>query len=1553
MVKGKLAGWILGLLSLTDIGLTTARAQVITTLAGTDWVFPGPSLPAKQAPLLPSGVAVDAAGNIYVSDGGNNQVMRITLDGILTVIAGNGIQGYSGDRGPATEASMNGPSGVAVDSAGNVYIADHGNFRVRKVSNGVITTVAGNGIQAYESVGIGDGGLATAAEFSQVYSVAVDSSGNLYVVDAQRVREVSNGRITTIAGTGVAGHTGDGGPATRAEITNGFSSAIALDSAGNCYIASDDYTIRRITAGAGIITTVAGNGTDGTSPDGTAATSASLHLITGIALDGSNNLYFAEGGTRIREVAKGVLATVAGTGVFAFTGDGPALTTPIANAIGMAIDSAGNLYIAEVGSGTVRDVAHGAITTVAGNGDFRYSGDGGPPTSAALGNITGGSGSAGVQGVAVDASDNIYFVDGNRVREVFVPTIALQLGHIERLPLTITTVAGNGNFGYSGDGGPATGAELFAPRGLAVDAEGALYIADTQNRVVRKVVNGTISTIAGNGSLGCSADGIAATAGSLSGPAGVAVDSSGNVYIADGGCNSVRKVSNGVITTVAGNGVRAYGGDGGPANKASFSSLGGIAIDQSGNIYLTDGNRVRKVSNGIVTTVAGNGVQGLPSGNGVAATSAVIDVASSIAVDSAGNFYFTDFPVVRKVSNGIITTVAGDGQQRLGGYGDGGLAILASMGYPSGVALDSSNNLFIADTLDNRVREVLASPPTAATLASTINLSSSAGGKPAQTTVDISATTSSGPLLSIPGLSYSATVTGGAPWLTVSPPSGNTPALLTITGDPLTLTTPKTYTGTVVVTVTQATVTTAKQTITVNFSVGPGVGPVLSVIPSQLSFTYATTSTARPQTLTIANLGDGTLGFTVAAGPAASWLSFTPAGGSATPANPASLTVTANPAGLLAGTYTTTLTITGTNTSSGPIKIPVVMTITTNARVLYLTQTGLAFTGIQKGGLVAPKTFAVLNLGSGTLSWNLQTSVLGTTANSVVKWLNASAPGASSQGASTAGASAPLVTVSVNQAALAALPAGIYYGLVQVFSGTGATIAVNSPLEVVVILQVLPANSPLSPVVQPNSVLFTQTTGQSPPSSQSLQVYDPTGTSISFRTLRSTSSGVSWLNTLPGDATIPTNAPANIVVQPLSDGFAAGTYTGTVSLQFSDGSVSQVKVTLIVSLPGTIATPVIPQITRNRTDVKPDAGSSGCALTGNPSMLIPLLTSLGPSFSVPANWSTDLVVSVTDDCGTPLTDGIVSIAAQGDPAPIPPLSSNENGRWDVGWTPSSSTGTPVSLTVMASTLDGKLSGMETTNGTVGFDATQVGINNVYSGTVTNVQIPTPLAPGGFIAIKGLNLSAVPPTNVPAVPLPGTFEVPISYMGTTVFIQNIPAPLSYISPTQVNAIVPSGVTPRATQSLRVQVNDATTPYAFNVNVADAQPGVFQFALDPSYTSFRAWIYDVGFNVLGPNHPAKWGQTIVIYCAGLGSVMPATAAGVASTTGSQTTNTVNVNIGGVDAGQPLAYSGLAPGLIGVYQINVVVPQNTQTGDAVPVILTVAGQTSFPALTSIESN
>jgi len=281
----------------------------------------------------------------------------------------------------------------------------------------------------------------------------------------------------------------------------------------------------------------------------------------------------------------------------------------------------------------------------------------------------------------------------------------------------ISTIAGNGNGGYAGDGGAATNAQLSAPFGVCVDAYGNVYIADYADQRIRKVSasTGFISTIAGNGTSGYSGDGGAATNAQLADPTGVSVDASGDVYIADRLNNSIRKVSasTGIISTIVGNGTPGYSGDGSAATSAQLHTPSGVFVDALDNVYIADevNNSIRKVSasTGIISTIAGNGIGGY-SGDGSAATSAQLGAPSGVSVDDSGNVYIADAynNRIRKVSiiTGIISTLAGDGT--IGFSGDGTAAFYAQLYDPIGVSVDASGNVYIADTFNNRVRKIIA-----------------------------------------------------------------------------------------------------------------------------------------------------------------------------------------------------------------------------------------------------------------------------------------------------------------------------------------------------------------------------------------------------------------------------------------------------------------------------------------------------------------------------------------------------------------------------------------------------------------------------------------------------------------------------------------------------------------------------------------------------------------------------------------------------------------------------------------------------------------------------
>ena len=674
---------------------------LINTVAGSTWTFPAGSIsPATSAPLgTIQGVAVDSSGNVYATDFGNRTVVKITVSSnTLTVVAGNGTFGYSGDGGPATSASLSLAFGVAVDSLGNVFIADTLNQRVRKVtvSTGVITTVAGNGVAGFS----GDSGLATSASLNNPTGVAVDASGNLYIADRDnhRIRKVTAGTITTVAGNGTGAFSGDG---TATSISLNQPSGVAVS--GTVVFIADTLNnrIRKLTNGA--IATVAGDGTAGFSGDGAGATSAALANPTGVAVDAFGNFYIADSSNRIRKVTGTTISTVAGSGSFSFSGDdGAATSAALASPFSVAADGSGNVFIADSANSRVRKVAGTTITTFAGNGSFKYGGDSGSALSASMSSPT---------SVAMDASGNLFIADSanNRIRKVTVSTGV------------ITTFAGTGQYGFGGDAGPAASALLNVPTGVAVDrGSTGLYVADVFNHRIRKVdfTTGIITTVVGDGFGRFSGDGLGPLGSSLNQPSAVTFDALGNLYIADTKNQRIRKVSGGVITTVAGTGTGAYSGDRIAASSATLNNPTAVAVDSAFNIYIADrdNQRVRKVTaaTGLITTVAGNGTPGY-SGDGGAATSALLNFPSGVAVDSAGNISIADRNnhVIRKVTvaTGTINTIAGSGS--FGLAGDGGLAAFSSLGAPEGVLVDASGSLVIADTANDRVRKVFAGLVTA------------------------------------------------------------------------------------------------------------------------------------------------------------------------------------------------------------------------------------------------------------------------------------------------------------------------------------------------------------------------------------------------------------------------------------------------------------------------------------------------------------------------------------------------------------------------------------------------------------------------------------------------------------------------------------------------------------------------------------------------------------------------------------------------------------------------------------------------------------------------
>jgi trimeric autotransporter adhesin len=607
----------------------------LTVIAGNGTCgFGGDGGPAASANLsAPSGVAIDSAGNVFVADTGNNLVRKVTPAGIISTIAGGGTGGL-GDGGSATSAQLSSPFGIFVDAAGNIFIADSGDNRIREITAGVIATVAGGGTA-------GDGGAATSASLNNPTGVFADTAGNLFIADQlnNRIRKVSSGTITTVAGNGTTGPgTGDGGPALMARLS--APTGIAVDDFGNLFIADTGNNRIREVSTAGVITTAVGTGSSGYNGDGELPSAATLSAPTSVAVQNTNevglvNLYIADKiNNRVREVrpafqARGAspaaISTVAGNGTVGYGGDGGPATLAVLNfPNGVAVDAAGSLLIADTGNYRIRKVTpSGIITTFAGNGTMGFSGDGGAAPLAQLSAYS----------VAVDSSGNVFIADvaNRRIRKVTPAGI-------------ISTVAGNGTRGFSGDGGPATAAEIGDPVAVAVDALGNLFIGDDTNYVRKVTLDGIITTVAGNGLPGYSGDGGPATAAEIYGPFGIALDPSGNLFIADSSNHRIRKVTpDGTISTVAGNGTAGFSGDGGPATAAAISG-DGVAVGPAGELYLSDttNQRIRKVTpDGTISTIAGNGIAGF-SGDGGPPLAAELNYPQGICINAAGDIFVAD-----------------------------------------------------------------------------------------------------------------------------------------------------------------------------------------------------------------------------------------------------------------------------------------------------------------------------------------------------------------------------------------------------------------------------------------------------------------------------------------------------------------------------------------------------------------------------------------------------------------------------------------------------------------------------------------------------------------------------------------------------------------------------------------------------------------------------------------------------------------------------------------------------------------------------------------------
>ena len=695
----------LALLAIQGLAQSTYEPYTFTTLAGGGG-FNSPEEAGTAARFsVPAGVAVDRAGNVYVADTFNHAIRKVTQAGVVTTLAG--LPGTFGSTdGTGGDARFYYPDKLALDNTGNLYVADSGNSTIRKVTGeGVVTTLAGLAGSFGSANGTG-----SAARFNSPEGVAVDSAGNVYVADADNctIRKVApvgtNWVVTTIAGlTGSVGSANGTGGAARFSFPQG----LAIDGTGNLYVGdTDNYTIRKVTpVGTNwVVTTLVGRAGISGSVDGTNS-AARLSDPKGVAVDSAGNIYVAdEENHTIRLVTPvgtdWVVTTPAGLAHNPGSADGTGNAARFADPYGVAVDNTGNVYVADIFNDAIRKVTpvgtNWVVTTLAGVGGNYGSMDG-------AGNVALFKGPA---GVTVDRAGNTYVADqvNHTIRKVTPAGEVLTLG-------------GLAGFGGSTNG-TGSDARFFVPQGVAADGAGNLYVVERGNSTIRKVTpvgtNWAVTTLAGLAFSEGSADGTGIVA-RFAEPKGLAADSAGNVYVADSNNSTIRRVTPaGSVTTRAGSAGQSGSADGIGA-LARFNNPSGLALDIATNIYVADtwNHTIRKVTPArVVTTLAGMpGSAGSTDGIGIAAR---FNYPSGVAVDGAGNVYVSDTynNTIRKLTpvgtNWVVTTLGG----RPGFYGSAdGTGIAARFSNPNGVAVDSDDNIYVADFYLNTIRKGYA-PPT-------------------------------------------------------------------------------------------------------------------------------------------------------------------------------------------------------------------------------------------------------------------------------------------------------------------------------------------------------------------------------------------------------------------------------------------------------------------------------------------------------------------------------------------------------------------------------------------------------------------------------------------------------------------------------------------------------------------------------------------------------------------------------------------------------------------------------------------------------------------------
>jgi len=1444
----------------------SAKVYTIDTVVG-GAVYDG--MAATATPLnSPNGLWLDRDGALWVADTGNQVIRKIDpATGMMRLMVGGGTVIEDSVPVPGNTVQLNRPSHIVGDAAGNIYFTDSGFNRVRKLTpDGLVTTVVGTGEQGFA----GDGGLARLAKLNGPTGLAFDAAGNLYITDQKnsRVRRVdAAGVISTFAGNGQYGQSGDNGPALSASLdTLVAAEGLAFDSRGNLYISANN-TIRRVDRATGIITTVVGIGSAqdcNRIPDGTPANARATCGLGDVVFDPEDNLYFVYNGNLAKVTAATGLVTNIGVGTARW----------------LVRDQSGRLIYSTAGQVRRVGASGGAVTVIAGSNDPFD----GPGQFAVL---------TSPNALAVDAAGVLYIGEERRIRR-FDPSTGL-----------VTTVAGAGSQALA-DGVAATTAKFNSGvSDLSVDSRGDLLF-DQNSCMVWKMDarTGTLSRIAGKdrpyGSPSAG-DGGPALEATFNGTNGILADGAGNVFVTDG--TRVRRVdaATGIITTIAGSDVDGYSGDGGPATAASLSSPGDLALDLQGNLLIAHYRVLRRVdmSTGVIATVQARSKEGDPlkpfTGDPI-----------GMAVDKTGNIFLAERQAqVREIraSDSVLVILAGSTE---GFFGDGGLASLARIGHVEGrLAVDGAGNIYVADLNNGRVRKLTPTVmlPTISISPGTLFFTQVQGSVAIGTQVLNITSANSLPFNWTLDISTSA----GGSWLNASSRSGSvtqggaSSVMLMVASSRLGA---GTYRGTVTITATGA--SNSPQTVEVVLTVTGAAGAAIGLSQQYLNFQGVQGgANPPPQTLSISNVGSGTLSWSATAETSSGgqWLRISSGLGTA----PSSLTISADITGLAQGVYQGQVTLRNLTASETKI-ISVVLTVSKTQPILLPTQTGFLFVGVEGSLVIGPQSFAIQNAGQGKMDWQVQVNLPASG-----DWLRVSPTSGTSDAAVQA---APSVTLLVDPSKLRA---GVSVGLLTIT----ASGALNAPQTGIVLVNMLARGSLPVGTINPLGVIFTAASGASGALTQGISIASTGGQALQYLARTQTQAGGGWLSVTPEQGVLLSSAEtAGLSVQAQPTGLSAGVYVGSVILSFGTGVTQEVAVALVVS-PVT-ATSGSPGVRPWTLDLGPWTSAAACA----PRRMVIVETKLGNRFSLQSGWPIPMLVQAADDCGSAVSSATVAAGFTGNEPPLV-FQNLRNGNYAATWVPATKGSIGVTVRAVASGLE---DGVFQFSGTLG-EASKLPL--VFrDGWVNAASFDRykPLAPGMIFSLFGSNL-AEGKNLASQIPLPRTLGNIRATLG------GYEAPLFYADGGQVNAQVPFELAPGVATLVVTGKDSAGAPGT--VTIVNAQPGVF--TVSQSGTG-QGVVLDGLNNLVDSSHAVKAGEAVVIYATGLGATSPPVATGQAAPAVpplALVTTPVKVTIGGLDAA--VEFAGLAPGFVGLHQVNARVPAGVAAGSAVPLVITQNGVAS----------